>query len=269
MSADPRTLAPAGTGSLPGGLSPSLLRPLAWCVSALLIASSLLPLVPRLVAPHAALTLQITGDLSRVDPEEVRLKVAPRLNTAFYDLDLAAVKADVESLPWVARARVERAWPSSVRVQVWEHRAVARWGEKSLLSSHDVVFTPPSLDGALAALPRLAGPDGQQAEVRQAFEALRGALAGTPFAPVQLVENARGEWLATTQDGIELRLGRGAPMDAVARLAGPVSTALAGRLTEVSYVDLHYINGFAVGWRGSGADGARSRAGDGAEVRRE
>jgi cell division septal protein FtsQ len=31
----------------------------------------------------------------------------------------------------------------------------------------------------------------------------------------------------------------------------------------VSYVDLHYINGFAVGWREPGADAARS---PGAEV---
>lgn len=254
--------------SLTLGLPPPRLRALAWCASALLIVSALLPLAPRLVARHAALTLEVTGELTRVDPEEVRLKVAPRLNAAFYDLDLAAVKADVESLPWVARARVERAWPAAVRVQIWEHRAVARWGERSLLSAGNVVFTPPSLDAPLAALPRLAGPDGQQAVVRGAFEALAARLAGTPLVPAQLGENARGEWTATTKDGIELRLGRGAPLDAAARLAGPVSTALEGRFQEVSYVDLHYINGFAVGWRESRADQPRSPAG-GAEGRHE
>ena len=81
-----------------------------------------------------------------------------------------------------------------------------------------------------------------------------GAAAeeGTPFVPSALSENARGEWTAVTATGIELRLGRGAPTDAVARLAGPVRMALTERLQEVAYVDLHYVNGFAVGWRDGG-----------------
>jgi cell division protein FtsQ len=196
-----------------------------------------------------------------VSADAVRRAVAPRLNGDFYELDLLGVKAAVEALPWVARARVERAWPAQVRVHVREHRAVARWGEAALLSDENRVFTPVAIDAGLAGLPRLAGPDGQQSQVRAAFDALRSTLAGTPFVPERLAQNARGEWTAVTADGIELRLGRGAPADAAALLAGPVQTALAGRLTEVTYVDLHYFNGFAVGWRqradGAGGAGAR------------
>ena len=154
----------------------------------------------------------------------------------------------------MARARVERAWPAAVRVRLWEHQPYARWGERSVLSTGNVVFTPPALDDDVLALPRLDGPPGAQAAVRAAWEGLSQQLAPTPFAPAALVENARGEWLATTTDGIELRLGRGAPLEAVARLAGPVRTALEGRLQEVSYVDLHYFNGFAVGWRDERTD---------------
>jgi len=226
-----------------------VLRLLGWCVAVALIAAALLPVVPRLGGPRAALTLEVAGELQRVPAGAVQQVVAPRLNVDFYELDLAAVKAAVEALPWVAHARVERAWPATVRVYVQEHRAVARWGERALLSDQDVVFTPPELPADLAGAPRLAGPDGQQAAVRGAFVALGEQLADTPFTPVALEQNARGEWTARTGQGIELRLGRGAPLDAVSRLAGPVRTALEGRLQEVTYVDLHYINGFAVGWR--------------------
>ena len=235
-----------------------VLRLLGWCTAVLLIAAALLPLVPRLGGPRAALTLEVGGVLQRIPPEAVRSIVAPRLDTDFYELDLGAVKAAVETLPWVARARVERAWPATVRVHVLEHRAVARWGERALLSDQEVVFTPPEIPADLAGAPRLAGRDGRQAAVREAYTGLLAQLADTPFAPVALAENARGEWLARTADGIELRLGRGAPLDAVSRLAGPVRTALEGRLQEVTYVDLHYINGFAVGWRESVGDGGRS-----------
>jgi cell division protein FtsQ len=246
-------------GTAPASVQSPVLRLLAWCTAVMLIAAALLPLVPRLGGPRAALMLEIAGDLQRVPAEAVQRIVAPRLNQDFYELDLAAVKAAVEALPWVARARVERAWPGTVRVHVQEHRAVARWGERALLSDQDAVFTPPAIPDDLAGAPRLAGPDGGQAAVREAFEGLRAQLADTPFAPVALEQNARGAWTARTEQGIELRLGRGSPLDAVARLAGPVRTALEGRLQEVTYVDLHYINGFAVGWREPVDDGAGSR----------
>src|SRR5437763_1338440 len=96
---------------------------IGWCVAMLLIAAALLPVVPRLVAAHSTMTLEVSGDLTHVTADQVRLAVSARLNTGFYDLDLAAVKAEIEALPWVARARVERAWPAAVRVRVWEHQA--------------------------------------------------------------------------------------------------------------------------------------------------
>jgi cell division protein FtsQ len=245
-------------GTAPASVQSPVLRLLGWCTAVLLIAAALLPLVPRLGGPRAALMLEIGGDLEGVPAEVVRGIVAPRLDKDFYELDLNAVKAAVEALPWVAAARVERAWPATVRVHVREHRAVARWGERALLSDQDVVFTPPDIPADLADAPRLAGPEGQQGAVREAFAALRAQLGDTPFAPVALEQNARGEWTARTADGIDLRLGRGAPLDAAPRLSGPVRTALEGRLQEVTYVDLHYINGFAVGWRQSVGDGVGS-----------
>jgi len=243
-------------GNAPDSVQSPVLRLLGWCVAVLLIAAALLPLVPRLGGPRTALTLEVGGELNRISADDVRRVVAPRLDTDFYELDLTAVRGAVEALPWVARARVERAWPATVRVHVQEHRAVARWGDGALLSDQDVVFTPPAVPPDLAGAPRLAGPAGQQSAVREAYQGLLAQLADTPFAPVAVEQNARGEWTARTQQGIELRLGRGAPLDAVARLAGPVKTALEGRLQEVTYVDLHYINGFAVGWRESVGDGA-------------
>lgn len=251
-------------GTAPASVQSPVVRLLAWCTAVLLIAAALLPLVPRLGGPRAALTLEIGGDLQRVPADAVRRVVAPRLDKDFYELDLASVKAAVEALPWVARARVERAWPATVRVYVQEHHAIARWGERDLLSDAGVVFTPPAIPGDLAGAPRLSGPEGGQGAVRDAFDGLRAQLADTPFVPVALAQNARGEWTARTEQGIELRLGRGAPLDAVATLAGPVRTALEGRLQEVTYVDLHYINGFAVGWcEYDGGAGSRGPAAPG------
>jgi len=249
----------ARTEALPFPASPATLRMLGWCLVAALVGAALLPLAPRLMPRALPVTLEVAGDFERVQPDRLRAAVAPLLGRDFYRLDLTAVKAAVELQPWVAHARVERAWPATVRIQVWEHKAYARWGKAALLSGDGVVFMP-SVKDLPDDLPWLDGPPGQQRAVRAAYDALRAQLAGTPFVPARLAENARGEWTAVTADGIELRLGRGAPADAVARLAGPVRMALAERLTEVAYVDLHYVNGFAVGWRdGGGGDAADDR----------
>ncbi len=236
-----------------------VLRLLGWCAAMFLIAGALLPLVPQLTSPGAPLRLEISGEFAHVQPELVRAALTGQLNVDFYRLDLGAVKAVVESLPWVAAARVERAWPATVRVHVQEHTPYARWGAASLLSESGVVFTPLARD-LPEGLPQLTGPDGQQAAVREAFEILNEQLAGTPFVPRSLARDARGEWTAVTADGIELKLGRGAPLETVARLSGPVRVALEGRLQEVAYVDLHYINGFAVGWRSGRAGGGAGAA---------
>lgn len=243
------------TEAMPTSAQPALLRMLGWCVATFLIAGALLPLVPRLTSTGAPLMLEVSGEFERVRPEAVRAALTGQLHVDFYRLDLVAVKTLVESLPWVAAARVERAWPATVRVHVQEHTPYARWNEHALLSETGAVFMPLAKD-LPEGLPQLAGPDGQQAAVREAFEVLNEQLAGTPFAPRSLARDARGEWTAVTADGIELKLGRSAPLETVARLRGPVRMALEGRLQEVAYVDFHYINGFAVGWRDAGAGDA-------------
>jgi cell division protein FtsQ len=247
------------TDALPFLAPPAAFRTAAWVLAVVLIGGALLPFAPRLMPRALPVTLEIAGDFERVRPGPLRQAIAPLLTQDFYRLDLGAVKAAVEAQPWVAHARVERAWPATVRIHVWEHKAYARWGASALLSDDGVVFAPPAQELARslpAGLPRLDGPPGQQRAVREAFETLCAELAGTPFMPAALAENARGEWTAITAAGIELRLGRGAPTDAVARLAGPVRMALNQRLTEVAYVDLHYVNGFAVGWRDGGGGNA-------------
>lgn len=240
-----------------------VLRMLGWCAAGAMILAALLPEFSRLGPVHTPVTLEVRGAFRFMAPEAVRLELAGQLDRDFYELDLVGLRQRVEQLPWVASARVERVWPGTVRVDVEEHRPYARWGADALLSDAGAVFAP---GGPLPAdLPLLDGPPGRALAVRDAYEVLRARLAHTPFVPVRLSLSNRGEWAAWTAEGIELRLGRSpdgeAPLPAAATLAGPALRALEGRLQEVAYVDLHYIHGFAVGWRDPGAGGTGDRAG--------
>jgi cell division protein FtsQ len=200
--------------------------------------------------------LQVEGRMLRVDAAQVDAVVRPLLDARFVEVDLHAIQDAVSALPWVARARVERAWPATVRVRVWEREPAARWGEQTLLDSDATLFAP---DGREIpdGLPLLSGPEGSAAMVLGVHRQIARRLDGTPFALAGLRRDARGDWTATTIGGIELRFGRNDPLTTLDMLLGPGARALAAQLEEVAHIDLRYTNGFSVGWREPDASSRR------------
>ncbi len=70
-----------------------------------------------------------TAPLSAARMQEVRAVIVPEGRHSILSLDPDAVKARVESLDWVASARVRRLWPSTLQVEVARRQAYARWQE--------------------------------------------------------------------------------------------------------------------------------------------
>lgn len=248
----------------PGGAPAALPRPQAGLprrlrLLPLLLLAIALPLLLAQWREPALTRLQIEGRFNHVRPQAVREAAAAVLVGGFFSIDITAVRDAVGKLPWVARARVERVWPAGLRIRVWEREPFARWNGEALLDTGAVAFTPAAGDlpqSVLGILPRLAGTPGNEALVMQSYRLLAERLANTPFAIAGLSLDARGEWTAQTQDGVELRLGQGPAEDKLPVILDALPMALGNRLQEVAYVDLRYTNGFAIGWR----DGAASRA---------
>lgn len=192
--------------------------------------------------------LQIEGHLERVKAADLDAVLRPLIDRRFGALDLAAARQAVEALPWVARAGVERVWPATVRVRVWERVPFARWGETALLDAEARPFTP-AAEEIPQGLPQLSGPAGKEPELAQTFRGLSAQLIPSSFALLGLARDARGEWSARTTAGVELRFGRGDPADKIEMLLGPAERELKARMSEVKYVDLRYTNGFSVGWQ--------------------
>lgn len=197
---------------------------------------------------HQVLNLQVAGQLQHVTANQVALALGDSIDNGFAGLDLEVAKREVESLPWVARARAERYWPAGIRVQVWERQPYARWGTRQLLDTEAHAYSPPPADLAVQ-LPALQGPPGRERDVMDAYQRFSARLANTPFALSGLALDARGEWSALAQNGIGIRLGRSAPDQKFELLLTTVNQALSDRMDQVAYVDLRYTNGFAVGWK--------------------
>lgn len=80
--------------------------------------------------------ITVTG-ISGARAQEVREIVIPEGRRSMLSLDPDAVKARVESLDWVASARVRRLWPSTLAIEVERRQAYARWQEDGEVSVID------------------------------------------------------------------------------------------------------------------------------------
>lgn len=196
--------------------------------------------------------VSVEGRFQRVSPVQVEQAVTTNLTAGFMTVNLAAVRERVQELPWVDQARVKRRWPNGLRVEVTEQVAAARWGESGLLNTRGELFlrdarhVPPEL-------PRLSGPDGSEWQVAQRYLSAQGRLIEAGMRLTALKLDARGAWELELANGIAVRLGRREVEERLDRFIQTALPVMSPRAREVAYIDMRYSNGFAIGWKKSGA----------------
>ncbi len=77
-------------------------------------------------------------DITPARAAEVRAVIVPEGRQSVLSLDPEEVRARVESLDWVASARVRRLWPSTLKVEVERRQEYALWQEDGEISVIDV-----------------------------------------------------------------------------------------------------------------------------------
>lgn len=192
--------------------------------------------------------ISMDGSFQRVSPGQIEKAVAPFTQAGFMSADLDAIQRAVEALPWVEHARVQRRWPNSLHVTVVEQTAAARWNDSGLLNTRGELFVR-SAAHVPAELPRLSGPEGTESEVAQRYLSIQGRMleAGMRIAALRLDE--RGAWQMDLDSGVTVRLGRREVDERIDRFIHTASQVISHRMNEITYVDMRYSNGFAIGWR--------------------
>jgi cell division protein FtsQ len=210
--------------------------------------------------------ISMDGAFQRVSPGEVEKAVAPFTHSGFMSADLDRIQRAVEAVAWVDHAVVQRRFPNSLHVTVVEETAMARWGEYGLLNTRGELFVRQAMH-VPAELPRLSGPDGTESLVAQRFLSVQGRMleAGLRVAALRLDE--RGAWEMDLDSGVTVRLGRRNVEERLDRFIRTASQVISHRLSDITYVDMRYSNGFAIGWRTPAAPAAApAKPSDDAEV---
>jgi cell division protein FtsQ len=193
--------------------------------------------------------VRVAGPFERVSALQVEkaVRVVSR-NEGLVGVDLRRVQQAVREIPWVDSVTVGRSWPTGLEVHFTEQVPVARWGEHGLLNGRGEVFVR-DLQHVPPELAQLAGPAGTEALVTQRFLDAQSRLAGIGLRLIRVEVDGRGAWEMTLDSGVVLRLGNSQLDVRLERFIAAGSRVLATDVSGITYVDLRYANGFAVGRR--------------------
>lgn len=154
---------------------------------------------------------------------------------------IAAVREAARRVPWVREASVRREYPDAVEIAFETHDALARWGDRALVSSRGDVFTAPYA----GSLPKFRGPDNGARAMAVEYPVIARAVAPLSAAVTELRLSPRGGWHVVLDSGLELELGRGDIQPRLARFAA-AWPKLAAQGVETRFADLRHASGFAV-----------------------
>ena len=194
-------------------------------------------------------TVEVTGRFQHVSPGEIERVVAREVRgEGLLTVRLGEVGRALYALPWVAEVSVERDWPRGLAVRVIEQVAAARWGGDGLVNSQGVLFAT-GIGHFPPGLARLSGPVGSEAEVTARYLAMRRRLSQAGLTLTALRLDPRGAWQLDLADGITVRLGRAQVDERFEKFMGAALAIVERRARDISYVDMRYTNGFAIGWK--------------------
>ena len=204
--------------------------------------------------------LVVAGPLQEVTPTQVEYAAGSAVAGNFFTVNLDAVRAAFEKLPWVRKAEVRRRWPNGLELAIEEHVAEARWkqadvpkeaslgggAEARLVNREGEVFAAASN----AALPLFVGPEGTAPLILARYHELQPLLEPLGRRPQTLALSPRQAWQVKLDDGVLLDLGRDQAKsrinDRLQRFAAAYRQASERLRARADVIDLRYPNGFAM-----------------------
>ncbi|RWR00528.1 cell division protein FtsQ [[Pantoea] beijingensis] len=197
-------------------------------------------------------TLVVTGKTHYTTNDDIRqaiLSLGPP--GTFMSQDVDVIQQQIERLPWIKQVSVRKQWPDELKIHLVEYVPVARWNDLHMVDAEAKSFSVPANHIGKEAMPMLYGPEGSEQEVLTGYHEMSQVLAASKFTLKTASMTARRSWQLVTGDDIRIELGRNDDMKRLKRFI-ELYPALQQQATaenkRISYVDLRYDSGAAVGW---------------------
>lgn len=192
----------------------------------------------------------LQGDLEYVQSTDVQraLSHIHSLGT-FMTQDVNHLQQAIESLPWVANAAVRKQWPNTIKVFVEEHNPTAIWNGNALLNDLGDVFYADAgtLHPQDQEIVKLYGPEASSQKVLSVWRDIAPKFSNIGLEITSVVLNDRQAWQLILDNGIRLELGQDDLDERITRFVD-LYRQMDEMAQQVSYIDLRYDTGAAIGW---------------------
>lgn len=192
--------------------------------------------------------VRIEGAFQYTDKEKLKELLTPEMMRGFYHANVDTITHLIADMPLVEKVDVDRIWPDSVHIRIQEQKPIVRWGEKAVLNKWGDVLVPESID-EFKNLPLITGPEGQ---ARKLLEIMKGVYIVLMDKSLHLAEfhvNERRAWHIKLANGIEMELGRKAPLENLQRFLKTMDLLGDEQIAKIAAIDMRYPNGYAVTWK--------------------
>ncbi|MGJ8692459.1 MAG: cell division protein FtsQ/DivIB [Thalassotalea sp.] len=195
-------------------------------------------------------SLVISGDMPYTQVVEIEHAIEAINLSNFFNVDVNEVHHVVKTLPWVYSVAVRKQWPNELKIHVVDQKPVAIWNGDFLINDSGVAFQADQ-SRLFSQLPAFFGPEGSEITALDNYRNLNKLLQFSQLAIDELVLSERFAWQLTLTDGVTLNLGRENRIERVQRFMDVYPKIIENKKADqqVSYVDLRYDTGLAVGWK--------------------
>ena len=191
--------------------------------------------------------VSLTGNISTRQKQELYAIMAA---ASLEHIRLDSIKAQLQSVDWIAQVNVRRRWPDHLLINIKPEVALALWNHNQFINAAGHTYR--SQYQHRQHLPQLYGPSGSAIQVIDRYREISSLMFKANKSIRLLRLSDRGAWSVVDSDGIEITLGK----DEITRrmrntLLVTEQIARMGKSDKILKIDTRYANGLAIAWKSS------------------
>ncbi|VUD40322.1 Cell division protein FtsQ [Thalassocella blandensis] len=199
--------------------------------------------------------VHIEGEFIFISREKIQNLLTKRLQGDFVDINLKDIKAAIEANAWVNRVSIQRTWPDSLKVTIFEERPIARWSNSGFINREGKLIKA-DIGNLLDKLPQLSGIESKSGELTQNYLLFTKLLSKSQLKVAGLSVDEKYSWEILLDQNIRLKLGQGDIQKKLENflfvyenyLKNESQNIAETKSKKIKSIDMRYDQGMAVQW---------------------
>ncbi len=186
----------------------------------------------------------LTDKLQYAESDAIKAVVSKYVQQGFFSLDVQNLRAELKTIPWIADANVQRCWPNTVKIKIFERQPLAIWQGQGIVDTEGKLFFPLSIAN-VDGLPEFIGDAAEVDSMVDMYLLILARLKPIGLAVNRLAIVPNQGWRVLLDNGITLILGQMELEERLMRFVWAYNSMTANH-DPIKIVDLRYTNGLSI-----------------------